>query len=111
MVGWAGAANPHPHHHTQPPFQHRDIHKKLLERWLSQFSTLAHGPTDGQTDRWTDKWMDKASYRAAILQLKSRIPIELRGKLSQNETRLYGVQYIDFFFAADIDYDKIFKNI
>ena len=24
-------------------------------------------------------------------------------KLIQNETRLYEVQYIDFFFAADID--------
>ena len=61
--GWAGAANSHPHPtFTQPSFQHRYIHKKLLKRSSYHFSTCVHGRTDGPTD--------KASYRVACPQLK-----------------------------------------
>ena len=38
---------------THSPFQHRHMHKMLLKRLFSHFSTCAHRPTDGPTDRRT----------------------------------------------------------
>ena len=63
-TGWHGQPTPIP---TQPPFQHRHIHKKLLKQSFFHFSTRAHGRTDGRTDRRTDK----ASYIVACPQPKT----------------------------------------
>ena len=40
---------------TQLPFQHRNIHKKLLKHSFSHFSTRGHGPTDGWSNGGTSQ--------------------------------------------------------
>ena len=82
-TGGQGQPTPiHTQRPTQPPFQHRHIHKKLLKCSFSHFSTRGHGPTDGRTDQWTNGPTDqrtngptdgrthKASYRVACPHLK-----------------------------------------
>ena len=54
-TGGQGRPTPtHTQHPTQSPSQHRHIHKKVLKRSFSHFSTRAYGPKDGQTELWTD---------------------------------------------------------
>ena len=74
-----GQGHPTPIHTqrlTQPPFQHRHIHKKLLKRSFSHFLTRAQDRTDRPTDQWsngpTDQHTDKGSYRVACPQLKRK---------------------------------------
>ena len=70
----------HTQNPTQPPFQHRNIPKKLLIRSYSHFSTHAYGRMDGRTDRQTDRHMAKIKrvecYSEPIFELRT-----LRGTL------------------------------